>query len=238
MDSVFNQIRPYKIPEEIVHQIKSLIKEGKLQPGEKLPPERTLAEHFGVGRSSLREAINILETLGFVEIKKRKGIYIRSVSSPIMSDPLIQILEEDESNLYKLYELRKDIELASTYMAAEHRTSSDLSKMLKPLKRMEEDAERAHFSLSDDVEFHLAIAQATHNFLRVHILKNILDLADDYMGLIAWKLIEETTGVFLILDQHKKIYEAVKKKDPHGARSMMEEHLTWVEEKWKAFGTK
>jgi GntR family transcriptional regulator, transcriptional repressor for pyruvate dehydrogenase complex len=238
MDSVFNQIRPHKIPEEIVHQIKSLIKEGKLQPGEKLPPERTLAEHFGVGRSSLREAINILETLGFVEIKKRKGIYIRSVSSPIMSDPLIQILEEDQSKLYKLYELRKDIELASTYMAAGHRTSSDLSKMLKPLKRMEEGAESAHFSLSDDVEFHLAIAQATHNFLRVHILKNILDLADDYMGLIAWKLVEEKTGVFSILDQHKRIYEAVKKKDQDGARSMMEEHLTWVEEKWKAFGTR
>jgi GntR family transcriptional repressor for pyruvate dehydrogenase complex len=215
-----------------------LIKEGKLQPGEKLPPERTLAEYFGVGRSSLREAINILETLGFVEIKKRKGIYIQSVSSPIMSDPLIQILEEDEGKLYKLYELRKDIELASTYLAAGRRTATDLSNMLKPLKRMEGDAKSAYFSLSDDVEFHLAIAQATHNFLRVHILKNILDLADDYMGLIARKLVEEKTGVFSILDQHTRIYEAVKKRDQDGARSMMEEHLTWVEEKWKAFGTR
>ena len=235
MNGVFSQIRSYKISEEIVYQIKSLIKEGKLQPGEKLPPERTLADSLGVGRSSLREAINILETLGFVEIRMRQGIFIRSVSSPIMSDPLIQILEEDESKLYELYELRKDIESASTYMAAKLRTKTDLATMREVLKRMEEDVQKSRLSLSDDVAFHLAIAQSTHNFLRVHILKNILDLADDYMGLIVQKLNEEKINNYLVVEQHKEIFQAIQKRNQEGARTLMYEHLTWVEEKWSGF---
>ena len=238
MNTIYSQISTHKIPEEIVQQIKSLIKDGKLQPGEKLPPERALADLLGVGRSSLREAINILETLGFVEVKKREGIFIRTVSSTIIFDPIKQILEEDRGKLYELYELRKDIELASIYMAAKLRSKEDLVRIEKPLIRMIEDSKESHFSLSDDVEFHLAVAQATHNWLRVHILKNILDLVADYMDLIVQKLIEEKTGVFIVLDQHKKIYQAIQKRNQESARVLMNEHLTWVEEKWKEFGRK
>jgi len=238
MNTIYSQISSHTIPEEIVQQIKSLIKDGKLQPGEKLPQERALADLLGVGRSSLREAINILETLGFVEVKKREGIFISTVSSTIMFDPIKQILEEDRGKLYELYELRKDIELASIYMAAKLRSKEDLVRIEKPLIRMIEDSKESHFSLSDDVEFHLAVAQATHNWLRVHILKNILDLVADYMDLIVQKLIEEKTGVFIVLDQHKKIYQAIQKRNQESARVLMNEHLTWVEEKWKEFGRK
>jgi len=238
MDNVYKQIRPHKIPEEIVQQIKSLIKDGKLRPGEKLPPERMLADLLGVGRSSLREAINILETLGFVEVKKREGIFIRTVSSTIMFDPLRQILEEDKSGLYQLYELRKDIELATTYMSAKLRTKTDLVAIRKALERMEEDAKNNHLSLDYDWEFHLAITRATHNFLRVHILQNIYDFAADYMGLVVQKLVEEKTNIFTVLDQHKRIFQAIQKRDQESARTLMDEHLTWVEEKWKEFGRK
>ena len=238
MDAVFNQIRPHKISEEIVRQIKALIKEGKLQPGEKLPPERVLSDMLGVGRSSLREAINILETLGFVEIKTRKGIFVRSVSSASMSNPMRQILEEDSSTLYKLYELRKDIELASGFRAATLRTQTDLDEIRKTLLRMEIDAKKARLVLEADQNFHLAIASATQNFFRVHILKNILELAEDYMALIVEKLIEEKTAVYNVLDQHERIYRAIQQKDPKGARGLMDEHLTWIEEKWRTFGSK
>lgn len=238
MDNIYKQIRPHKIPEEIVQQIKSLIKDGKLQPGEKLPPERTFADLLGVGRSSLREAINILETLGFVEKRKREGIFIQSVSLPIISDPLKQILEEDKSKLYELYELRKDVELGSVHLAAKIRTRIDLARLKKFLARMEKDAQHNNLSLEDDIEFHLAIAQATHNFLRVHTLKNIFALSDDYMGLIVQKLIEEKAGIFKVFDQHKRIFQAIQKRDQKNARALMNDHLTWVEEKWKEFGRK
>lgn len=235
MNNFYQQIRPHKIPEEIVQQIKSLIKEGKLAPGERLPPERTLADMLGVGRSSLREAINILETLGFIEIKVRKGIYVRNVSAPI-SDPLRQILVEDRSKLYELYEFRKDIELASIQAAAQRRTRADLMRIKKSIEEMEGLASDHHMSLALDQEFHLAVAQATHNFLRVHVLKNIFDLVADYMNLIIQGLVEERTGVPAVLEQHRRIFRCIQRKDPDGARASMDEHLTWVEEQWKWFG--
>ena len=238
MEEVFRQLRPHKIPAEIVQQVKSLIKEGKLQPGQKLPPERALSDMLGVGRSSLREAVNILETLGFVETKTRKGIFVRSVSSAAMSDPMRQILEEDNRTLYQLYELRKDIELASVVRAARLRTPADMEEIRKSLVRMEGDAKAARLVLNADQDFHLAIARATQNFFRVHILKNIFDLAEDHMGLIVEKLIAEKVGVFDVLDQHERICKAVQDQDAESARRVMDDHLTWVEEKWRTFGSR
>lgn len=238
MRKIYRQISLHTIPEKIVHQVKSLIKDGKLQPGEKLPPERTLADLFGVARSSLREAINILETLGFVEIKKRKGIFVRTVSSPIISDPLKQILEEDKSAFYKIYELRKDIELASSYLAAKLRNKTDLARLRKLLNRMKEDAHMSHISLSADLEFHIAIAQATHNFIRVHILKSIFDLSDDFNDFVTQRFADDTFHIAMVFAHHKTIFQAIQKKDQEGARAAMNEHLTWVEEEWKKFWTK
>jgi DNA-binding FadR family transcriptional regulator len=236
MNDIYQQIRPQKVPEEIVRQIKSLIKEGKLIPGEKLPPERTLSDRLGVGRSSLREAINILETLGFIEIRVRKGIYVRNVSRPI-SDPLRQILVEDKSKLYELYEFRKDIEMASIQTAALRRTRADLVRIRRALEKMEGLAPDDHVSLLlHDQEFHLTVAQATHNFLRVHILKNIFDLVGDHMNLIIQGLLEEKSGIAPVLAQHRCIFHSIQAKDPETARSCMDDHLTWVEEKWKRFG--
>jgi GntR family transcriptional regulator, transcriptional repressor for pyruvate dehydrogenase complex len=235
MNGVFTQIKPHKIPEEIVHQVTSLIKEGKLQPGQKLPSERALSDLFGVGRSSLREAINILETLGFVETRTRKGIFVRSVSSTTLSDPMRMILQEDRNTLYKLYELRKDLELASAFRAAGLCNPADLTAIRKSLMRMAVDAKAARLVLKADQDFHLAIARATHNLFRVHILKNIFDLAEDYMGLIVEKLIEEKDDVFDVFNQHEKIYKAIQDNDPERARRQMDIHLTWVEKKWETF---
>jgi GntR family transcriptional repressor for pyruvate dehydrogenase complex len=238
MNSFFKQIQPHSIPEEIVGQIKSLIKDGKLLPGDRLPSERNLAELLGVGRSSLREAISILETLGFVDAKNRKGIFVRSVSSPIITDPLRQLLEEDQSGLFQLYEIRRDIESASAHTCARLRTRTDLSAIKKPLTRMQNDLKRGHLSLIDDWDFHLSIARATQNFLRVHILKNVFSFAEDFMALVVRKLIEEKTSIALVVEQHTQIFEAIKNKDSDAARTHMYEHLTWVEDKWKEFGAR
>jgi len=232
---VFKKIKLQKISEEIANQIRDLVKDGKLQPGEKLPPERAFSEMLGVGRSSLREAINILETQGFVETRKRQGVYICSLSTSIISDPLRQILEEDKDKLLQLYEVRKDIELASAFAAAKYRTESDLAKMRQALDKMEKDSKKPWLSLNDDLEFHLVIAQSGYNIFRSHILKNIFDLSDEHLQYVMGIMIGENSRILKLLDQHQKIFSAIKKKNSRLARSMMEEHLVWVEQKWKIF---
>jgi GntR family transcriptional repressor for pyruvate dehydrogenase complex len=237
MDSIYRRITPYKASEEIARQIQSLVKDGTLQPGEKLPSERTLCDLLGVGRSSLREAMNMLEALGLLEIKNRKGIFVRSVGSSLVIDPLRLILEEDKSKLADLYGLRKDVELASAYYAAKLRNSQDLARMKKFLGKMERDARNSHFSLGDDLGYHLAIARAARNFLRMHVIRNIWDLAGSLFWAAGEKIILQGYVVPL-MEQHEEVFRAIEKKDQDGARAHMDEHLTRQEETWVKIVTK
>lgn len=235
MDTVFKKIKLQKISEDVADQIRDLIKDGKLQPGEKLPPERRFSEMLGVGRSSLREALNILETQGFVESRKRMGVYVCSISNAIISDPLRQIISEDKSKLLQLYEVRKDIELASVYAAAQHRTRRDISKMGRILEKMEADSANSELSLYDDLDFHLALAQSGNNIFRTHILKNIFDLSHDRLQSVMAIMTGEKDRIKGLLEQHQVIFSAVEEKDPALAKRTMADHLAWVEEKWKEF---
>ena len=96
MDAVFKEVKVEKVSDKIVNQLIDLITEGKLLPGEKLPSERRLTDLFGVGRSSLREALNTLETLGFIEIKKRKGNYVKNMDGAVALNPLKKIMQVDQ----------------------------------------------------------------------------------------------------------------------------------------------
>jgi len=229
MTQLFSEIRSSKVSEMIVEQVKALIKQGQLQPGQKLPPEREFIQQLGVGRSSLREAINVLEALGYVEARKHKGIYVNSVSEPILNDSLRQILDEDRSTLPQLYELRKDIELAASQKAAERRSSDDLKRLSKCLDRMARDKAESKLALQDDLQFHLAIAQATHNFLRLHVLKNIFELSNTYIDVVRVKIIAHGADIPQIYNQHEAIFKSIEAKRPNAARVEMEAHLTWVE---------
>ncbi len=233
MSTVFKKVKLRKVSEEIAGQIRGLVKDGKLQPGEKLPPERVFAEMLGVGRSSLREAINILETQGFVEARKRQGIYICSLGASIISDPLHYLLREDTKKLFQLYEVRRDIELASAFAAAEHRTEADLEKMKLVLVKMENDVKESVLILNDDLQFHLAIAQAGHNIFRNHILKNIFDISHTHIQNVLEIMIGEKWRILLVLEQHQNIFLAIENQNPSMARSAMAKHLVWVEEQWK-----
>ena len=229
MAQLFSEIRPSKISEQIVEQVKMLIREGHLQPGQRLPPEKEFTQQLGVGRSSLREAINVLEALGYLEARKHKGVFVSSLSEPILNDPLRQILEEDQTKLPHLYDLRKDIELAASQKAAERRDSQDLKRLAACLNRMARDKEHHKLALQDDLQFHLAIAQATHNFLRLHVLKNIFEISNAYIDLVRVKIIGNEVNIPEIYSQHEAIFKAIEAKRALEARDYMETHLTWVE---------
>lgn len=235
MEPIFNKIKLQKLTEEIADQLRDLITQGKLPPGEQLPPERTLAEMLGVGRSSLREAMNILQTQGFVESKKRRGIFVCSLGSSILSDPLHQVLEDDKNKLLQLYEIRKDIEIATAVKAAQARTRMDVEKLKATLDQMKMDAEQTHLDLDKDMEFHLIIARSTGNFFRSHILKSIVDLSDVYLKFVVKHIVNDEQHIRSVLKQHTRIFTAIEKKDASEARIAMDAHLTSVENLWKAY---
>src|SRR4030042_99910 len=108
--SMFKQIKIRKISEEIVDQIKTAILEGQLKPGDKLPPERELIKELGISRVSLREALNSLESMGFVEIRQGGGSYVRSVVAERVKDPLNLMIKENVNKVFDLIEVRKGLE--------------------------------------------------------------------------------------------------------------------------------
>lgn len=225
MDTVFKEVRVEKVSDKIVTQLIDLITEGQLAPGEKLPSERRLTELFGVGRSSLREALNTLETLGFIEIKKRKGNYVKSMDSAMPLNPLKKIMQTDQKRIVELYEVRRSIEQSSAREAAERRTEEDLEAILAAIKRFTLPSGETVFSWDNEIGFHLAIAKASHNFLRLHTLKSIFDFAREFLEPVLHGFICNDERINTVLRQHQDIYEVIKAQDSEGARKMMREHL-------------
>lgn len=230
MKTVFEEIKVEKVSDKISEQIIALIVDGKLNPGDKLPSERQLIELLGVGRSSLREALNRLETLGYVEIHKRKGNFVKSIDSTFTQEPLKNLIQGDVRKIVQLYEIRRDLELANAYNAALNRSNEDLSAIRSALALFRQPSGEAQFSWSSDQQFHLAIAHATQNFLRVHVITNIFDFSQEFLQPILQDAFEHDGNRAVILKQHEAIYQAIENQDADQARNCMDEHLCWTNE--------
>jgi DNA-binding FadR family transcriptional regulator len=217
-----------KVSDKIVEQLCSLIQEGRLTPGNKLPSERRLIDELGVGRSSLREALNKLETLGYVEIKKRKGIYVKSLDSTLQLDPLKKMLQADQLKIVQLYEVRSDIEQASAYAAAAERRDADLEEIRRSLAAYEGDRGGLVFSWQGDIDFHCAVARASHNLFRVHATLGILDFAQEFIQPILENFATSAAHTATIVKQHQAIFEAIAARDGDAARDGMKTHLEWT----------
>lgn len=231
MKDFFQEVHVDKVSDKIVDQLKKLIKEGKLKPGDKLPSERQLIDILGVGRSSLREALNKLETMGYVVIKKRKGIFVKSINLMLQLDPLKKIMQEDQNKIVQLYEIRSDIEQASAYAAALERNEKDLEEIKKCLKDFESEKGVLHSSWERDQAFHCSIARASHNFFRIHVIMNIFDLSKEFIKPIMEGFADTEENLSIIAQQHASIFEAIEGKHADSAREKMKEHLDWTNQK-------
>lgn len=235
MDAVFKEVKVEKVSDKIVNQLIELITEGQLVPGEKLPGERKLTELFGVGRSSLREALSTLETLGFIEIKKRQGNYVRNVDKVVLSNPLKKIIEGDQRRIVELYEVRRSIEQSSAREAAKNRTEKDLENIHNALLRLKNPPGESSFSWQKEVAFHLSIARASHNFLRLHTLKAIFDFSQEFLEPILCDYTSSRGRVATVFQQHSEIFEAIRIQDSALAWRLMREHLVGTNKRFTVY---
>ena len=159
----FKPIKQEKISTKIVGQIKSLIKEGDLKPGDALPPERELVKVFNVSRASLREALNSLAGMGFLEMSQKHRTIVKSLASGRMTEPLHLLIKDDIQTVFELIEVRKAIETWNAYHAAKRATDDDIARLEKSTESMRTKIEQRISVVEDDADFHLAMAEATHN---------------------------------------------------------------------------
>ncbi len=226
--AVFKSIKHTRISDEIVNQIKALISEGRLKPGDKLPPERELIKEFGVSRPSLREALNSLVAMGFLEIKGKRT-FIKSVASESVQNPLFLLIKTDTQKIFDLIEVRKALEAWGAFRAAQRATEEDIKRLGNTLEEMRKAFEHGRSWEKQDADFHLGIAQATHNTIQTHMMSTIYDLLRESMA----RVFKDRSKVKKLLDHHNRIFSAIKNHSPDKAREKTLEHLDYVESEVK-----
>ncbi|MBE0597750.1 MAG: FadR family transcriptional regulator [Desulfuromonadales bacterium] len=232
MAKVFTPIRPRRISEEIVEQIKELISRGELQPGERIPAERELATLLGVSRPSVREAITVLEAMGFLDSRQGGGTYVRSLAQTSLADPLSSLVgEKDPRMLHALAEVRLGLESWSAYLAALRARPEEIERMRELLRIMVQQAKGGGWDAEIDAQFHYAITAATHNTLQVHVLNTIHSLFHTTIQVALTEFYRKEGYTDLLLRQHGEVIEAIAEGNPELAREKMMAHLRLVEEK-------
>jgi len=232
MDDVFKPIRPKKISEEIVEQLRDAIFDGKLKPGQKLPAERELAKSLGVSRVSLREALNTLQAMGLLEIQQGNRTFVRPLTTLSIYDPLVTFTKKSPRNMLQIFEVRKHMEAGITALAAERATEEELDRLQGIVGEMEEDLSKNRLGAKSDMDFHSALSDASRNFPFQHLMKTIYDLLQEELR-IAWGLVfPRNEQREMLFNQHKEILSGVLARDPKRAGQAAFAHLQFVEERW------
>jgi len=226
---MFKSIKHTKVSDEIVNQIKSLISDGILKPGDRLPPERELVNQFGVSRPSLREALNSLVAMGFLELKGKRT-YIKSVASESVQNPLSLLIKADTQKIFDLIEVRKALEAWGAFHAAQRATEEDIKRLESIIKEMKKAFDEGRSWEKQDADFHLGMAQATHNTIQIHMMSTIYDLLRESVA----RVFRDRAKVKKLLDHHYRIFSAIKNHSPDKAREKTLEHLNYVESEVKA----
>jgi GntR family transcriptional repressor for pyruvate dehydrogenase complex len=231
--SIFKPIKNKRIYQQIVEQIRELIIDGTLSPGDRLMSERDMAEELNVSRASIREAFSVLEMLGLIESRPGEGTFIKKIKDESILEPLALILAEDARNIFELIEVREILEVDSVALAVKRATEEDVEKNQKTVKRMQKDVEEGRLGDEADAKFHFAIAKATHNQMFVKIMYTISDLLIQAIGKSRQELFAEEGNNKMLYEQHKTICENIANRKPHKARESMYNHLKTTKKELK-----
>ena len=230
----FAHIQQRRLSDEIVEQLETMILEGVLQAGERLPAERKLAEQFGVSRPSLREAIQKLVAKGLLVSRQGGGNYVNQEVGATFSDPLLALLAEKHDAQKDLLEFRHTLEGACAYYAALRATPADHERLAAAFAQLEACYEssadncRVEEGLAD-ARFHLAIAEASHNVVLLHTIRGLFDLLrGNVVTNIGGMYTQRSETRAMLIEQHRSLYQAIKAGDAELARQLSNQHIEYV----------
>jgi GntR family transcriptional regulator, transcriptional repressor for pyruvate dehydrogenase complex len=214
--------------ERIVADIRHLITTGQITPGDRLPPERELAEAFHVSRASLREALRRLAVVGLVEIRWGQGVYIRSADMDIIMEHLTPLMLQD-GNVADLYDIRRLLEVEGAGWAAERASAEERAQLQMLTDELMANRDRlvadAEFARQCDQQYHNWIAAISRNRVLVRIMGSLLDL----LGELRTRSFAIPGRALGSLEEHCTITDAIVRGDAAAARQRMREHLRQAE---------
>jgi GntR family transcriptional repressor for pyruvate dehydrogenase complex len=215
-------IRQQNLSDQVAEQMQELIVSGQLQPGERLPSERELADRFGVSRTVIREAVRSLTAKGLIEVQSGSGmvISIPKVSSIAEHLGLLLRLNSEGDPLEYIFDVRFVLEVEIAGRAARQATPENIHDLETILENMAAQMKNVEEAARLDVEFHATLAKATQNPLFSILLDSVAEIMLEVrrMGM----LLDHERSV---LRQHHRILDRVKAEDVEGARQAMSDHL-------------
>lgn len=211
-----------EVQNAIIDKIRDLINYKNLEPGDKLPSERMLSDKFEVSRSNVREAIQKLEFYGLLKSIPQSGTFVANIGVIAMNGMIDDILRLEDADFRSLVETRILLELKTCRLAAIRRTDEDLKQIQNALEAYKDKVENGKDAVQEDLLFHLAIAEASHN-----------SSLNKFMLIITPKIITnfekyhvcDKNRAFLGIEEHKAIYIAIKDQDPQRAKQKMKDHF-------------
>ena len=221
--------------DKIIRQIQSLIADGLLQPGDRLPPERQMAEKFSVGRGFVRDAIRKLEFYGILKTIPQSGTYIAGIGADALKGLINNVLQLTETDFSAMAETRYIIEIGAARLAAERRTDEDLLEMKKSIDNYTEKANEGHDAIDEDLMFHICIGKAAKNSA-LHSL--LLTITPDIIDHIKTHDICGISQSERIIKEHTRIYNFIKSGNAAKAATAMHDHLFKILEYTKQMPTK
>lgn len=226
----FEKVPAEKLSQAVVRQIESLILHGVLRPGERLPAERDLSDRLGVSRPSLREAVAELQERGLLVARAGAGIFVADVLGSAFSPALVELFRSDDQALFDYVAFRRDMEGLAAERAARQGSDTDLKVIDTIFRKME--AAHSKRDPSDeaalDADFHMAIIEASHNVIMLHMLRSMYDLLKEGVFYNRQAMFRQRTTRDQLLDQHRAINTALQGRDPAAARAAVEAHLSYV----------
>lgn len=218
-------IKSTRIYEEIVRQIKAMIAEGRLRSGDQLPPERDLAEKFLVSRTSVREALRALESLGLVEIRPGEGTFIREISVESLIQPLALVMVSQREAIGELFEARRLLEPLLAGLAASRATPDEIHEMERILEQQAKEVAGGGTGLAQDARFHAAIGNAAHNRAITRVVHGLMDL----LAQSREESLNTPGRPERSHQDHRRVLDAIRQRNEAGARQAMLDHVVAVE---------
>lgn len=223
-------IQTKKIYKNIVEQIIFLIRDGSLKCGDKLPPERALAEMLDVSRASLREALSVMEIMGIVDIRPGEGSFVSDFNVQPFISLVLPLILKDEGVENELIEFRKILEVSGIKFVVENlKKDEPLLQELKNITIMMEDSiNDKELGTKLDTKFHKLLYTLTGNSILFTVMGYVEFILDKTVKYNRGKLLQNEDSARELLKQHKSIYDAVIEGDAKKAAQRMEKHLNYV----------
>jgi GntR family transcriptional repressor for pyruvate dehydrogenase complex len=219
-------VKTSRIFESVVSQLQQLVVEGRLGPGDKLPSERELVRRFQVGRSSIRDALRVLEAMGLVKSRQGGGTVVQDLSPQAIAAPLASMLTRKAALVDELMDVRSIIEPALAARAARHATDEQIAAMKEILQRQRGRVRRGELAVEEDAEFHAAIATAAGN----RVMLSVLDVLMDLLERTRSATLQSKGRALRSLGSHRRILRAIERRTAGSAERAMRNHLAAVNE--------